>query len=245
MVQNAHFLLHSPHSFLQYTTIFFPLQFFSSVIMQQPQHLFLCKIAKSCRALRKNKTALVFFTVCMIYFNRQLNTCHLHLQERCNIVKIRTKSFLTVLFTFLSLCVASLLLVCLVITPGSSAAAGVISGIIVSFALSVAAILIRKQPKSVLMSFSLTVCIAWSVAPLLYYVLVPLFSSASVSVLKEIFTVFFAVISFPAFMFAMAFSENIASFPFYLYFVIFALCGLLPVAVTFLGRRLYLAKNDV
>lgn len=76
------------------------------------------------------------------------------------VMKNRTKCFLTVLITYLSMCLGSWLLVYFLITAGSEPVMAIIAGFIASLGLSTAGTLLRKQPKSVLLSYALTIGIA-------------------------------------------------------------------------------------
>lgn len=150
-------------------------------------------------------------------------------------MKNRTKCFLTVLITYLSMCLGSWLLVYFLITAGSEPIMAIIAGFIASLGLSTAGILLRKQPKSVLLSYALTIVIAWCITPLVYFVLGSIIGSSSV--ITEIINISLIAIGFPGFIFGMAMGENSNSNPIIMYFVVYGLCGLLPVIITFVSTK--------
>lgn len=150
-------------------------------------------------------------------------------------MKNRTRCFLTVLITYISMCVVSWLLVYFLINAGAEPTLAVISALIVCVCLSITGFLLRHQPKSVLLSFSLTVCIAWIIVPLLYLISASFLLSPSI--IGEIISISAMIFGFPGFIFAMAIGENLNSNPISIYFIVYILCGLFPVIVTFFSAR--------
>ncbi len=150
-------------------------------------------------------------------------------------MKNKTKCFLTVLITYISMCIVSWLLVYFLIGAGSSPIFAVIAAITVCIVLSIAGVLLRNQPQNVLLSFTLTVGFAWLIIPMLYLLLANLLSSPSL--ISEIISISAMILGFPGFIFAMAMGENLNSNPISLYFIVYILCGLVPVIVTFISVK--------
>ncbi len=150
-------------------------------------------------------------------------------------MKNRTKCFLTVFITYISMCVISFLLVYFLINAGSSPIVAVIAALIVCFVLSIAGVLLRTQPKCVLLSFALTVSFAWLIIPMLYHILANFLYSPSL--ISEIISMSAMIFGFPGFIFAMAMGENLNANPISIYFIVYLLCGLVPAIVTFISVK--------
>lgn len=151
-------------------------------------------------------------------------------------MKNKTKCFLTVLITYISMCVVSFLLVYFLIKAGSSPVVAVIAAIIVCVALSIAGMLLKNQPKSVLICFSVTVCSAWLIIPMLYHIISNFLYSPSL--ITEIISMSAIIFGFPGFIFAMAMGENLNENPISIYFIVYILCGLVPAIVTFVTTKI-------
>ena len=151
-------------------------------------------------------------------------------------MKNKTKCFLTVLITYISMCIVSFLLVYFLIKAGSSPVVAVIAALIVCIVLSIAGVLLKNQPKSVLISFVATVCSSWLIIPMLYHILANFLYSPSL--ITEIISMSAMIFGFPGFIFAMAMGENLNANPISLYFIVYILCGLVPVIVTFVTTKI-------
>lgn len=154
--------------------------------------------------------------------------------------KIKFKSFVTVIVTYISMCIVSAVSVFLLITPGADPITAVIAAAIVCIGLCIAGILLaRYQQKKVLFAFCLTIVSAWLFIPLLYFVSGNFLQSvlSSTSIILEITSIAMIVLGLPGFMFAMAMGENLNSNPVFIYFVVAVLCAVVPVVVTYFSSK--------
>lgn len=151
-------------------------------------------------------------------------------------MKNKTKSFLTVLITYISMCIVSWLLVYFLIGAGSSPIVAVIAALIVCIVLSIAGVLLKNQPKSVLISFVATVCSSWLIIPMLYHILANFLYSPSL--ISEIISMSAMIFGFPGFIFAMAMGENLNANPISIYFIVYILCGFVPAIVTLIPTKI-------
>ncbi|MBQ7957564.1 MAG: helix-turn-helix domain-containing protein [Clostridia bacterium] len=157
--------------------------------------------------------------------------------------KIKFKSFVTAVVTYILMCILCFVLGLLLMTPGAESIMAVISAVVVCIVLCVAGTLLaRTQPKKVLITFCLTIISAWLIVPSFYFVSLYLLEGFAPSIILEILSLTIMVFGIPGFMFLNIIGENLNSNPVFIYFVVGALCSVIPVIVTYLSSRL---KRDL
>lgn len=146
-------------------------------------------------------------------------------------MKNGTKAFLTVLITYISLCAAAWGSVAVSVFSGAGSALAIVAAaIVISIICSIVGVRLSKQPKSVWVSFSLTISFAWLMAILLGWITAPFPYSTAVN---EIVNMCSIILGFPGFGFGMVLGEHygISSMDF-IGVLVYVLCGIVPSVVT-------------
>lgn len=157
--------------------------------------------------------------------------------------KVKFKSLITAVSTYILMCILCFMLGLLLMTPGSEPVTAVISAVVVSIVLCVAGVaLTYTQPKKVLHAFCLTILSAWLIVPSFYFVALYLSDAFAPSIIHEILSLTIMAFGIPGFMFLNIMNENLNSNPVFIYFVVGALCAVIPVLVTYFSVR---SKRDL
>ncbi len=152
--------------------------------------------------------------------------------------KTKFKSLITAVVTYILMCIICFMLGLLLMTPGSDPIMAVVSAAVMCIVLCVAGILLaRTQPKKVLITFCLTIISAWLVVPSFYFVSLYLLEGFAPSIILEILNLAIMFFGIPGFMFLNMINENLNSNPVLIYFVVGALCLVIPVIVTYLSSK--------
>lgn len=148
--------------------------------------------------------------------------------------KIKFKSFVTIIVTYISMCIVCFVLGLLLMTPGADPITAVIAAAIMCIGLCIAGTLLtRYQPKKVLFAFCLTIVSAWLIVPSFYFLLLYVLESFAPSIILEIISLMIMAFGIPGFLFLNIMNENLNANPVFIYFVVYALCGVAPVILTF------------
>ncbi len=152
--------------------------------------------------------------------------------------KIKLKSLVTVIVTYISMCIVCFVLGLLLMTPGADLITAVIAAVIVCIGLCVAGTLLaRYQPSKVLLAFCLTIVSAWLIVPSFYFVSLYLLEGLAPLIILEILSLMIMAFGIPGFMFLNIMNENLNSNPVFIYFVVAVLCAVVPVIVTYLSSK--------
>ena len=151
-------------------------------------------------------------------------------------MKIRTKCFITVLITYLSMCLASWCACHGLIASGADPWCTILAAGIIAIILTAVGVQLKEQPKCVRLSYVITVTVAWFSALLIFFLLEGVMGS--VDGLSTIVYVSAMVLGFPGFAFLMAISEFGTSSAETLSTILYFLCGLIPVIVTFVSVKI-------
>ena len=151
-------------------------------------------------------------------------------------MKNRTKCFITVLITNLSMCLASWCACHGLIASGADPWWTILAAGIIAIILSAVGVRLKEQPKSVLLSYIITVAVAWFSALLIFFLLEGVMGS--VDGLSTIVYISAMVLGFPGFAFLMAISEFGTSSAEALSTILYFLCGLVPIVVTFISMKI-------
>lgn len=150
-------------------------------------------------------------------------------------MKNRTKCFITVLITNLSMCLVSWCACHGLIASGADPWWTILAAVIIAIILSAVGVQLKEQPKSVWLSYVITVAVAWFSALLIFFLFEGVMGS--VDGLSTIVYISAMVLGFPGFAFLMAISEFGTSSAETLSTIIYFLCGLVPVIVTFISIK--------
>ena len=151
-------------------------------------------------------------------------------------MKNRTKCFITVLITYLTMCLASWCACHGLIASGADPWWTILAAGIIAIILSAVGVQLREQPKCVWLSYVITVTVAWFSALLIFFLLEGVMGSADG--LSTIVYVSAMVLGFPGFAFLMAISEFGTSSAETLSTILYFLCGLIPIVVTFISVKI-------
>lgn len=151
-------------------------------------------------------------------------------------MKNRTKCFITVLITYLTMCLASWCACHGLIASGADPWWTILAAGIIAIILSAVGVQLKGQPKCVWLSYVITVAAAWFSALLIFFLLEGVMGSADG--LSTIVYVSAMVLGFPGFAFLMAISEFGTSSAETLSTILYFLCGLVPIVVTFISMKI-------
>ncbi|MBR3817125.1 MAG: helix-turn-helix transcriptional regulator [Clostridia bacterium] len=152
--------------------------------------------------------------------------------------RVKLKSLITVIVTYISMCIVCFALGLGLMPPGSSPVTAVASAVIVCICLCIAGILLAAyQPKKVLIAYCATIISAWLVVPSFYFVSLCLLEETVPSIITEIISLVVLFLGIPGFLFLNIMSENLNSNPVFIYIVVFVLCSVVPVAVSYLYSK--------
>ena len=151
-------------------------------------------------------------------------------------MKNRTKCFITVLITYLTMCLASWCACHGLIASGADPWWTILAAGVIAIILSVVGVQLKEQPKSVWLSYVITVAAAWFSALLIFFLLEGVMGSADG--LSTIVYISAMVLGFPGFAFLMAISEFGTSSAEALSTILYFLCGLVPIVVTFISMKI-------
>ncbi len=151
-------------------------------------------------------------------------------------MKNRTKCFITVLITYLTMCLASWCACHGLIASGTDPWWTILAAGIIAIILSAVGVQLKEQPKCVRLSYVITVAAAWFSALLIFFLLEGVMGSADG--LSTIVYVSAMVLGFPGFAFLMAISEFGTSSAETLSTILYFLCGLIPIVVTFISMKI-------
>ena len=151
-------------------------------------------------------------------------------------MKNRTKCFITVLITYLTMCLASWCACHGLIASGADPWWTILAAGIIAIILSAVGVQLKEQPKCVWLSYVITVAAAWFSALLIFFLLEGVMGSADG--LSTIVYISAMVLGFPGFAFLMAISEFGTSSAEALSTILYFLCGLVPIVVTFISMKI-------
>ncbi len=151
-------------------------------------------------------------------------------------MKTRTKCFLTVLITYLSMCLVSWCACHGLIASGADPWWTILVAGIIAIILSVVGVQLKEQPKSVWLSYVITVAVAWYFALLIFFLFEGVMGSADG--LSTIVYISAMVLGFPGFAFLMAISEFGTTSAETLSCVLYFLCGLVSIVVTLISTKI-------
>ncbi len=152
--------------------------------------------------------------------------------------KIKFKSLVTVIVTYISMCIVCFGSGLLLMTPGADSITSVIAAAIMCVGFCIAGTLLaRFQPQKVLLAFCLTIVSAWLIVPSFYFVSLYLLEGLVSSIILEIISLIIMAFGIPGFMFLNVMNENLNSNPVFVYFVVAVLCAVVPVIVTYLSYK--------
>ena len=151
-------------------------------------------------------------------------------------MKIRTKCFLTVLITYLSMCLVSWCACHGLIITGTSPWWTIPVSAIIAIILSVVGVRLIEQPKSILLSFIITVIIGWFLALFLFFLFQGIMNTIDGFTTIVYFTAM--IFGFPGYVFYMAISESLTSDAEILGRMLYFLCGLIPIFVTLVSVKI-------
>ncbi len=151
-------------------------------------------------------------------------------------MKNRTKAFLTILITYVSLCALAWGSVAISVFSGAgSALAIVVAAVVISIICSIAGVKLGSQPKGVWISFSLTIFFAWFTTALLNLITAPVPYSI---IVNEIVNIGSLIFGFPGFIFGMVLGERYGiSGVAFIGVLVQVLCGIVPVIVTIIVAK--------
>lgn len=157
--------------------------------------------------------------------------------------KIRLKSFITALVTYISMCIVCFASGMFLMTPGAGPVTAVVSAVTVCIFLCVSGLLlVHYQSDKVVFSFCVTIVAAWVIFPSLYFVSCYLLDGFAPSVILELINLMIMLLGIPGFLFLNLLNENLNSNPLFIYFLVAALCVAVPVIITYFSAK---AKRDL
>ena len=145
-------------------------------------------------------------------------------------MKIRTKCFLTVIITYLSMCVITWGATSLLMSSGADLPYAIRAAIVISVIFSSAGIKVGQQSKSVWISYIITVSSSWFTALVLNNLLGNVMPYTTW--LNETINITSIVLGFPGFIYAMMLGEYYSVLSVLVISVIYILNGIVPVVVT-------------
>ena len=145
-------------------------------------------------------------------------------------MKNRTKCFLTVLITYLAMCVITWGATALLMSSRADLPYAIFAAVVISVVFSIAGMKVGKQSKSVWISYIITVSSSWFIALLLNNLLGTVMTYATW--LNETINITSIVLGFPGFIYGMMLGEYYSVLSVLVISVIYIFTGIVPVMVT-------------